>query len=109
VIIESLEVWLAYHEHVFSVIAPTTYFGTMRAMKSHFLIQEPADDQVSVLLARSTQGDVPDIRAGGVTPAYLFALYNATGYKPTAMDKNVLGVAGYLNEFANYADLQVGV
>jgi len=96
------------HDHV-SVVAPTTYFGTMRAMKSHVLIQGPADDQVSTLLTQSAQAGVPDICAREITPACLFALYNATGYKPTATDENVLGVAGYLDEFANYADLQVGV
>jgi len=95
------------HDHV-SVVAPTTYFGTMRAMKSHVHIQEPADNEVSTLLTLLAQAGVPDICASEITPACLFALYNATGYKPTATDKNVLGVAGYLNEFANYADLQVG-
>ena len=96
------------HDHV-SVVVPTTYFGTMRAMKSHLHIQEPADDQVSLLLAKSAQTDVPDICAREIMPACLFALYNATGYKPTAADENVLGVAGYLDQFANYADLQVGI
>ena len=96
------------HGHI-SVIAPTTYFGTMRAMKSHLLIQEPVDDQVSPLLAQSARADVPDICASEITPACLFALYNATGYKPIATNKNVLGVVGYLKQFASYADLQVGI
>ena len=96
------------HEHV-SVIAPTTYFGTMRAMKSHIIIQEDVDDQESAPLVQSTQAGVPDVCASEITPACLSALYNATGYKPTATDKNVLGVTGYLGQFANYVDLQVGV
>ena len=95
------------HDHV-SVVAPTTYFGTMRAMRSHVHIQEPADNEVSTLLTQLAQAGVPDICTSEITPACLSALYNATGYKPTATDKNVLGVAGYLDEFANYADLQVG-
>jgi tripeptidyl-peptidase-1 len=94
------------HEHV-SVVAPTTYFGTMRAMKSHVLFQDPADYQVSTLKTGSPQAEIPDSCLKDITPACLFALYNATGYVPTATDKNVLGVAGYLEQFANYADLQV--
>ena len=35
------------------------------------------------------------------------ALYNTTGYVPQATDVNSIGVAGYLEEFANDADLQV--
>ncbi|KAF9643216.1 subtilisin-like protein [Thelephora ganbajun] len=93
------------HEHV-SVIAPTTYFGTMQAMKSHVLIEELVDDQVSTSETVSTQTDVPDSCLRDITPACLFALYNAVGYKPAATDRNVLGVAGYLDQFANYADLQ---
>jgi len=48
------------HEHV-SVIAPTTYLGTMRTMKSHILIQGPADDQVPALLT-----GVPEICASEI-------------------------------------------
>jgi len=98
----------ALHEHV-SVVAPTTYFGTVRAMKSHVLTQELADDSVSGLRTASAQADVPNSCINDITPACLFGLYNAAGYKPTATDKNSLGVAGYLGEFANYADLQVRV
>jgi len=53
------------HEHV-SVIAPTTYLGTMRAMKSHVLIKGPADDHVPALLSGSTQAGIPDICASEI-------------------------------------------
>jgi tripeptidyl-peptidase-1 len=96
------------HEHV-SVIAPTTYFGTTRAMRSNIHAQEPADDEVPALKAASPPGQVPDSCVKSITPACLSALYNATGYVPTATCENVLGVAGYLEEFANYADLQVRI
>ena len=91
----------ALHEHV-SVISPTTYFGTTRAMKSHILARELADDQAS-----STQTGALDNCTAYLTPPCLLALYNATGYKPTATCENRLGVTGYLDQFANYADLQV--
>lgn len=94
------------HEHI-SVIAPTTYFGTVRAMKSHIHIKEPVDDQDLTLRTGSTQAGVPNSCINDITPTCLFALYNATGYKPTATGKNILGAAGYLGQFANYKDLQV--
>ena len=94
------------HEHV-SVIAPTTYFGTVRAMKSHVLIHEPGDDLVSTSATAFFQVEVPSSCVRDITPACLLALYNATEYEPAAVDRNVLGVAGYLDQFANYADLQV--
>ena len=94
------------HGHV-SVIAPTTYFSTMRAMKSHILTKELVGDQIQTLKTGSTQTGVPDSCVKNITPTCLLALYNAVGYVPTATGKNVLGVAGYLGEYANYADLQV--
>ena len=96
----------ALHEHV-SVVAPTTHFGTMRAMKSHVLVEELIDDQDSTLQAVSTKAGVPDSCANEITPVCLLALYNATEYEPTATEENVLGLVGYLEQFANYVDLQV--
>ena len=94
------------HEHV-SVVAPTTYFGTMRAMKSHIFSKKAAHGQVPTPKTAPSEAGVPASCVEYITPACLFALYNATGYVPTATDKNMLGVAGYLDQFANYADLQV--
>jgi len=94
----------ALHEHV-SVIAPTTYFGTMRAMKSQ-IFKGPFNDQVPAPVATPPGVEAPTC-AAAITPECLVMMYNATGYVPTAKDKNVLGVAGYLDQFANYADLQV--
>ena len=42
-----------------------------------------------------------------ITPDCLRALYNTSTYVPKATNVNKLGVAGYLDEFANDADLQV--
>ena len=52
---------------------------------------------------------VPTSCNNQITPACLQALYNTTGYIPQAVDINKLGVAGYLDEFANDADLQVSI
>jgi len=93
------------HERV-SVITPTTYFGTMRAMKSQ-IFKGPFSDQVPA--PKSPKDGTPSSCASEITPACLFSLYNATGYVPAAANKNVLGIAGYLDQFANYADLQVRI
>jgi tripeptidyl-peptidase-1 len=42
-----------------------------------------------------------------VTPSCLRALYNTASYTPAATATNKFGIVGYLEEFANYADLQV--
>ena len=69
--------------------------------------KKPIGGQVPTLKTVSPGAGVPASCVGVITPACLFALYNAAGYVPTATDKNVLGVAGYLDQFANYADMQV--
>ena len=94
------------HNHV-DVISPCTYFGTVRSMRvTSFLQPTPHDivqDTSSVpegTLARSCNETI--------TPACLRALYNTSSYVPVSTNVNKLAVAGYLDEFANYADLQVG-
>ncbi|KAI0675673.1 peptidase S8/S53 domain-containing protein [Trametes maxima] len=101
----------ALHEHV-AVVAPTTYFGTMKSMKATSFIQEDAptiesDVELAKLLKGPTSlATIPSSCNSVITPACLRALYNTTSYVPKATDKNSLGVAGYLDEFANRADLQ---
>ena len=79
------------HDHV-DLVTPTTYFGSIRAMSpTHFL--DPAAD---------SDNDAPNI-----TVAILMDLYQTVGYTPSTNDLNQLGVAGYLEEYANRVDLQV--
>ncbi|KAI0695326.1 subtilisin-like protein [Cerioporus squamosus] len=99
------------HEHV-AVVAPTTYFGTMKSMKATSFIQEDAPtiendvDVAHLLKDPGSLATVPTSCNTVITPACLRALYNTAGYTPKATNKNSLGVAGYLDEFANHADLQ---
>jgi tripeptidyl-peptidase-1 len=100
------------HSHV-SVVAPTTYFGTMRSMRAtHFL--EPDSKPVPV------ESITPEVPQNGrvnavpptscntkITPSCLRTLYNTANYVVAGGNNNTLGVAGYLNEYANHADLQV--
>jgi tripeptidyl-peptidase-1 len=98
------------HEHV-NVVAPTTYFGNMRGMRATHFLQPDPEPEVEVgnskASANPTPGAVPTSCNNRITPACLMALYNTTSYTPQATDTNRIGVAGYLDEFANNADLQV--
>jgi tripeptidyl-peptidase I len=88
-----------------SVITPTTYFSTIKSMRatSHL---EPEKDIIEAVKPIS---DVtpPASCASTITPTCLRDLYNTSTYVPKATAKNSLGVAGYLEEFANTADLKV--
>lgn len=88
------------------VVAPTTYFGTLRSMKATSFKQpniKPVDSNVNVVV------DAVDAKScsSTITPSCLRALYKTASYTPKATDQNSFGIAGYLEEFANFADLQV--
>ena len=103
------------HDHV-TVVTPSTYFGRPKPQdKTSFVISvgedvaEPADDPVNL----ATTADRPNAAVNPacthqITPSCLNALYNIS-YTPVSTKNNSLGVAGYLDQFANHADLQVGV
>jgi len=95
-------------DHI-DVITPTTYFGTARAMrKTSFLDPSTkAIDDLGVFV-----GDTLDETASRrcslkTTPSCLRALYKTAKYVPQSVHRNLLGIAGYLDEFVNYADLSV--
>lgn len=82
------------------VVAPTTYFGTTRAMRATSFLQPEADE-------KNANIDVESAATCGsrVTPSCLQSLYSTAGYTPSADTTSVLGVAGYLDEYANEEDL----
>jgi len=94
------------HQHI-DVIAPTTYFGTLRSMKVTSFLQ-PMLDSILQDTTPGLDGTLAPSCNTTVTPACLRALYNTSSYVPVSTHDNKLAVAGYLDEFANYADLQVG-
>ena len=104
----------ALHSHI-AVVTPTTYFGSLRKMKSTSFLQpevpaisdEEAQIQHKAVTSLGGLATVPSSCGSTITPACLRALYNTTSYTPAATDVNKLGVAGYLEEFANDKDLQV--
>jgi tripeptidyl-peptidase-1 len=91
------------HSHV-DLVTPTTYFGTMRSMKATSFLQP----NIKAIESSIQVDDTVDAAscAVRVTPSCLRALYNTASYTPQAAGKNSLGIAGYLNQYANYADLQ---
>jgi tripeptidyl-peptidase-1 len=82
------------HSHI-DVVAPTTYFGTMRSMRSTAFLQpeiKPVDTSTF-----DVDATVPSSCSTVITPACLRALYNTIDYVPSQTSQNGLGVAGYLD------------
>lgn len=96
------------HQHI-DVISPTTYFSTLRSMRATSFLQPEikalVEDIKDVLLPDPT-GAIPGSCETMITPACLRALYKTEDYVPVSTDKNKIGIAGYLNEFASTSDLQ---
>ncbi|TFK63265.1 subtilisin-like protein [Pluteus cervinus] len=90
------------------VIAPTTYFGTMRSMRAtnHLQPDIPPLEEQAPEFGFGPDAVPPTSCNTQITPACLRTLYNTQNYTPKATNVNKLGVAGYLDQFANRADLQ---
>ena len=93
----------ALHGHV-DVVAPTTYFGTMRSMRATSHLQPEIKP-----LGSNVEAKRDSICGAIVTPSCLRTLYNTATYTPAATNQNTLGVVGYSNQYGNHADLQVKV
>ncbi|KAI9442986.1 subtilisin-like protein [Lactarius indigo] len=90
------------HRHV-QTIVPTTHFASMHTMR-----QRPQRHSVEAIadmtsresvMVRSQSNDI-------VTPADLRWLYRTIAYVPRAKDQNLLGVAGFMNDYPSPADLK---
>ena len=93
------------HDHI-DVISPCTYFGTLRSMRVTSFLQPTLNiiqDTSSV-----PEGTLAPSCNKTITPACLRALYNTSSYVPVSTNVNKLAIAGYLDQFTSYADLQVG-
>ncbi|KAJ4479142.1 subtilisin-like protein [Lentinula aciculospora] len=97
------------HEHV-DVIQPTTTFARLKSFKSTIHKLDKETGQIV------EQSNTPIISASGVsvdpscnttvTVTCLKQLYNATDITPSANINNSFGITGYLDQFANFQDLQ---
>jgi tripeptidyl-peptidase I len=95
------------HDHI-DVVSPTTYFGTMKTMHSTALSHsaDSADVEDHLYLEGPSSFDVPLSCNKTITPTCLMKLYGTYGYKPVSIEKNNVGITGYLEQFANFADLK---
>lgn len=92
------------HSHI-DVVAPTTYFGTMRSMRVTSFLQpevKPIGDE-SPDLTPGINAAVPSSCTTTITPSCLRALYNTIDYVPQAASRNGLGVAGYLDGLSRFS------
>ncbi|KAI9454448.1 subtilisin-like protein [Lactarius psammicola] len=95
------------HPHV-QTIVPTTYFGPMHTLPQtpHPPVGAAAEPEsvgsrepVTGLWSRKKKKPEP------IVPSDLRWLYKTSGYVPAAMDKNMLGIAGYSGEYPSQKDL----
>ncbi len=101
----------ALHEHV-QTVAPTTYFGSPRALRqmSKLVFNSPTlpngDLELQEVSATFVPGDpVPSNCSSIITPTCLRMLYNTLTYSPQAMSTNKIGITGYSEQFASQSDL----
>ncbi|KAF8268719.1 Pro-kumamolisin, activation domain-containing protein [Lactarius quietus] len=78
------------HGHV-RTVAPTTYFGSLGSLR-----QRPRVHRSGVL-----SDSYPDV----ITPSVLRSMYKSENYEPVKMDQNMLGITGFLGEYAGDEDL----
>ena len=94
------------HDHI-DVVSPCTYFGTLRSMGVTSFLQPTPPDLEQETSVQVPEGTLDPSCNNIINPACLRALYNTSGYVPVSTNVNELAIAGYLGQFANYADLQV--
>jgi tripeptidyl-peptidase-1 len=98
-------------EHV-QLVQPTTAFHRAKGQRTTFRFSPPAPEASPSFNAGSkitVPGSAVTVDAScksTITVSCLKQLYNAAGYAPRAPKKNAIALTGYLEEFANFADLQ---
>jgi tripeptidyl-peptidase-1 len=79
------------------IIQPTTRFGQIRAERNQVLYKENVPFSTAAINATCNTT---------ITPACLADLYNFAGYKADPKANVLLGVNGFLEQYARYADFQ---
>ena len=96
-------------QHV-ELIQPTTVFLRTKGHRSTLRLSSPAQVFPSSAYARiAIPGSTRSINAScnsTITISCLKQLYNIVDYVPQATHENAIAVTGYLDEFANFADLR---
>jgi tripeptidyl-peptidase-1 len=94
------------------LVQPTTAFYRTKSHDATFrfspiLDTAPPPASSSGKISVPGSGVTVDASCNGtITVSCLKQLYNAVDYVPSAADKNAIGLTGYLEQFANMADLQ---
>ncbi|KAH8989005.1 subtilisin-like protein [Lactarius hatsudake] len=92
------------HGHV-RTVAPTTYFGSPRALQK---APRNHTSRAAAALAKSAPREVVKALSSRITlstPSYLRQLYNMMEYVPAATLQNTLAVAGYFGDYPRQEDL----
>ncbi|KAH9031110.1 peptidase S8/S53 domain-containing protein [Lactarius pseudohatsudake] len=95
------------HSHI-KTVAPTTYFSSPRMLQHTPRLRRRAGTMAakaaSVDLGRglSRRDDIEP-----VTPSFLRWIYKTLGYEPAAIDRNKLGVAGFIGDSPSPIDLRL--
>ncbi|KAH9026459.1 subtilisin-like protein [Lactarius hengduanensis] len=97
-------------EHI-ELIQPTTVFNRAKAQRTtyHFIDLNPVASSQSLSAKVTVPGSGVTVDAScnmTITVSCLKQLYNAVNYAPQAPDKNAIALTGYLEQFANFADLK---
>ncbi|KAH9168160.1 subtilisin-like protein [Lactarius sanguifluus] len=98
----------ALHEHIHTIV-PTTYFGSPPT-EGRKLRMDPNSAVGARAEAGSEEPESVKVLSrrdfkGYVSPSYVHWLYNTAGYRPAAVDRNVIGIAGYGGEYPSPKDL----
>ncbi|KAJ7368775.1 tripeptidyl peptidase A [Mycena albidolilacea] len=92
------------HNHI-ELIQPTTMFTRSKGM-APILYPEEREPLGSIApVTPFTKPHVDPSCAARITLSCIRQLYNAVGYTPRAMKKNVIGITGFLGQNANKQDL----
>lgn len=103
------------HDHI-TVVTPSTYFGHPEPQHKTSYVQRieevppgPAGGVTDLETKTAYPANILAVSPtcnDKITPSCLNALYNIS-YTPVSTKNNSLGVTGYLDQYANHADLQV--
>ncbi|KAI9436599.1 subtilisin-like protein [Lactarius indigo] len=101
------------HSHI-KTIAPTTYFSSPRMLRHATSLRRAGTmatttKEASLDLGRGlprNDDDDGDDEEGIVTPSALRWIYNTLGYGPAAIDRNKLGIIGFLGDSPSPNDLK---
>ncbi|QRV80027.1 tripeptidyl-peptidase I [Ceratobasidium sp. AG-Ba] len=88
-------------DHV-DVIEPTTFFGTRKDKPSRAI--EKRESPIAGIIQKIA--DMSNCSAT-TTPKCLKSLYKTSGYTPSGIGRSMLGIVGYLEQYASHIDYQV--